>query len=143
MRKLNVNNTFRRRPYVQFTFCIQMVYPTLITQILVFLLCNSFYLLGTGFALFIRARTYKKIFPPNNAKTLWAINFQKFKVAQGSFISQMEWAPFKSLFWNTNNSTAKLTISFTSDVYLWDGPSYQNMLIYDSDSKCLKLMTTI
>ena len=27
---------------------------------------------------------------------------------QGSFISQIEWAPFKSLFWNTNDSIVNL-----------------------------------
>ena len=37
---------------------------------------------------------------------------------QGSFISNMEWAPFKSLFWNANDSIAKLTISFASGVSL-------------------------
>ena len=49
---------------------------------------------------------------------------------QGSFISEMEWAPFKSLlFWNANDSVAKLMISITSgvslwDVSLWDRPCY-------------------
>ena len=43
---------------------------------------------------------------------------------QGSFISQMEWALFKSLFWKTNDSIAKLKISFTSGVSLWDRPCY-------------------
>ena len=35
---------------------------------------------------------------------------------QGSFMSQMEWAPFQRLFWNTNDSVANLMISFTSGV---------------------------
>ena len=39
---------------------------------------------------------------------------------QRSFIFQMEWAPFKSLFWRTNDSIANLTISFTRDVSFWD-----------------------
>ena len=41
---------------------------------------------------------------------------------QRSFISQMECAPFKCLFWNINDSIANLTISFTSGVSLWDRP---------------------
>ena len=41
---------------------------------------------------------------------------------QRSFISHMEWAPFKSLYWKTNDSVANLTISFTSGVSLWDRP---------------------
>ena len=53
----------------------------------------------------------------------------------------MEWAPFKSLFWNTDGSVANLTISFTSDLFLYDRPCYQNMLIYDSDDKFRKLTT--
>ena len=60
---------------------------------------------------------------------------------QGSFISKMEWAPYKSLFWNPNDSITKSTISFTSGVSLWDRPCYWNMLIYDSDSKCQKFAT--
>ena len=68
-------------PYVQFTFCVQMVYPTLITQILVILFCDRFYSLGTGFVLFIRARTCGRIFPPEKAENLLAINFHRFKVA--------------------------------------------------------------
>ena len=54
-------------------------------------------------------------------------------IAQGSFIFQMEWAPFKRLFWSTNDSIVNLTIS------LWDRACYENMLIYDSDEKCRKL----
>ena len=37
---------------------------------------------------------------------------------QRSFISQMEWAPFKCLFWNTNDSIANLTMSLTRGVSL-------------------------
>ena len=41
-----------------------------------------------------------------------------------SFVADMKWAPFKSLFWNTNDSIAELTISFTSGVSLWDRSCY-------------------
>ena len=43
---------------------------------------------------------------------------------QERFISQMEWAPFKSLPWNTNDAIANLTISFISSVSLRDRPCY-------------------
>ena len=56
-------------------------------------------------------------------------------------MSEMEWAPFNSLFLSTNHCTAKLTISITSDVSLWDRPCYENMLNYDSKNKCQKLTT--
>ena len=49
---------------------------------------------------------------------------QKSFIYQGSFISQMEWALSKSLFWNTNDSIANLTISFTGGVSLWDRLCY-------------------
>ena len=39
---------------------------------------------------------------------------------QRSFISEMQWKLFKSLFWNTYDSVAKLTIFITSGVSLWD-----------------------
>ena len=61
--------------------------------------------------------------------------------SQGSVISQIEWASFKSLFWKTNDSITNLTISFTSNLSLWDRPCYQNMLIYESDGKCRKPTT--
>lgn len=37
-----------------------------------------------------------------------------------SFISEMKWARLQSLFWNANDSNAKLTISITSSVSLWE-----------------------
>ena len=45
-------------------------------------------------------------------------------------ISQMEWTPSKSLFSNTNDSIAKLTISFISSVSLWDRPCYYNVNLW-------------
>ena len=48
---------------------------------------------------------------------------------QESFIYQMEWVLFRRLFWSTNDSIAKLTISFTIGVSLWDRPCY-----YDSNN---------
>ena len=36
----------------------------------------------------------------------------------------VEWTPFKSLIWNTNDPIANLTIYFTSGVSLWDKPCY-------------------
>ena len=50
------------------------------------------------------------------------INYYAFY--QGSFLSQMEWAPFKSLFWKTNDSVANLMISFRSGISLWDRTCY-------------------
>ena len=47
---------------------------------------------------------------------------------KGNFISQMEWASFTSLFWNTNDSIANLTIPFSSDVFLWRRPCYQKFM---------------
>ena len=35
---------------------------------------------------------------------------KNYLLDQESFISQMEWTPFNSLFWNTNDSIANLTI---------------------------------
>ena len=49
---------------------------------------------------------------------------------QGSFISEMKWTPFKSLFWNTKDSIGKLTISFISGVFLWDRPFYLNVNLW-------------
>ena len=46
----------------------------------------------------------------------------------------MEWAPFKCLFWNANDSIIKLTVPITSGVPLWYRPCYKNMLNYDSDT---------
>ena len=47
---------------------------------------------------------------------------------QESFISEIEWVPFKSLLWKTNDSIASVTISFTSGVLCetkkWDRPCY-------------------
>ena len=42
---------------------------------------------------------------------------------QGSFIYEMERAPFKSLLWKSNYSIDKLTVSITGGVCLWDRPS--------------------
>ena len=44
---------------------------------------------------------------------------------QGSFISEMEWAPFKCLLWNDNILTVKLMISITSGASLWYRPCYK------------------
>ena len=38
------------------------------------------------------------------------------------FISEMEWAPFKSLFGNANDWIINLMVSITSGVSLWDSP---------------------
>ena len=61
---------------------------------------------------------------------------------QGHFISEMEWAPFKCLFWNVNYSVVKLMVFITSSVSLWYRPFYKNMLNYDNGNKCRKLTTT-
>ena len=50
------------------------------------------------------------------------------RLYQENFISQMEWAPFKSLLWNTNDSIASALISFAMGVSLWDRPYYWNKL---------------
>ena len=44
----------------------------------------------------------------------------------------MEWVSFKSPFWNTNDSIAKLTISTTCGVSLWERTCDHNMFNYDS-----------
>ena len=54
---------------------------------------------------------------------------------QGSFTSEMEWSPFKCLFWNANDLIVKLVVS------LWYILCYRNMLNYDNDKKCRKLTT--
>ena len=74
-----------------------------------------------------RAVRLRLVFVDEECENLKAV------IDQGNFIFQMEWAPFKRLFWNTNDSTVNLKIS------LWDRPCYENMLIYDSDEKCRKL----
>ena len=53
----------------------------------------------------------------------------------------MDLAPFKCLFWNTNDSVLKLMVSITSDVSLWYRSCYRNMLHYDNGNKCRKLTT--
>ena len=60
----------------------------------------------------------KKLFKCIDAQGLLDTNqneiiLNKSCTDQVSVISQMEWVPFKSLFWNT---TANLMISFTSSV---------------------------
>ena len=40
------------------------------------------------------------------------------------YISQMEWTPFKSLFWKTNGSVGKLMIFVTSGLSLWNRSFY-------------------
>ena len=60
---------------------------------------------------------------------------------QGSFVSETEWATFKCLFWNTNDSIVKLMVSLISGVSLWCRPCYKNLLNYDNN-KCRKLTTT-
>ena len=50
---------------------------------------------------------------------------------QGTFISELEWAPFKYLFWNANDSIVKLIVSITSGASLWCRPFYKNMLKSD------------
>ena len=40
------------------------------------------------------------------------------KCDQGSFISEMEWAPFKYIFWNPKDSVVDSAIPITSDVSL-------------------------
>ena len=35
---------------------------------------------------------------------------------------QMDWEPFKCLFWNANESTVKLIVSITSGATLWYRP---------------------
>ena len=60
---------------------------------------------------------------------------------QGSFISKMEWAPFKCLLWNDNILTVKLMVSVTIGVFCDIGLVIKNMLNYDSDNKCWKLKT--
>ena len=56
-------------------------------------------------------------------------------------MSEIEWAPFKRLFWNANDSVAKLSVSITSGVSLWYRPRYENVLNYDNGNKCQKLTT--
>ena len=48
---------------------------------------------------------------------------------QKSFISEIEWVPFRSLLWKTNDSIASVTISFTSGVSLWDQEMRQTLLL--------------
>ena len=56
-------------------------------------------------------------------------------------MSEIEWAPFKRLFWNANYSVTKLSVSITSGVSLWYRPRYKNVLNYDNGNKCQKLTT--
>ena len=42
--------------------------------------------------------------------------------------SEMEWRPFKCLFWNANDSIAKLMVSITNGISLWHRPCYKSML---------------
>ena len=43
---------------------------------------------------------------------------------RGRFISKMERAPFKCLFWKANDSIVKLTVSITGSGSLWYRPCY-------------------
>ena len=52
---------------------------------------------------------------------------------QGSFISKIEWLPFKCLFWNASDSIVKLTVYITSSVSLRYRTCYKNMLNYDNN----------
>ena len=52
----------------------------------------------------------------------------------------MEQASFKSLFWNINESVAKLTTSIESDILLWDRTCYWNMFDNDIYNKCVNLV---
>ena len=40
--------------------------------------------------------------------------FKYFEWKQGNSMSEMEWASFKCLFWNANDSVLKLIVSVTS-----------------------------
>ena len=53
------------------------------------------------------------------------LNHQSTPLIQGSFISKMEWAPFKCLFCTANDSIAKLMVSITSGVSSWYKPCYK------------------
>ena len=52
------------------------------------------------------------------SRNLWTNSW--FGWIQGSFIYQVEWTPFKSLIWNTNDSITNIANSLTSGVSLWD-----------------------
>ena len=69
------------------------------------------------------------------------LKISKFEWQQGSFISEMEWAPFKSLFWNNNDSIVKIRASIKSGVSLWHRPCYKNKLNYDNGNKLWKFIT--
>ena len=70
-------------------------------------------------------------------------NYTIYSMETMSYIREVSylrwWAVFKKLFWNTNDSIAKLTISIARDLSLWDKPCYKNLSNYDSDNKCQKL----
>ena len=53
-----------------------------------------------------------------------AMHFLIHALYQGIFISQMKWAPFKNLFWNTNESVANLIFLLQAGVSLLDRPCY-------------------
>ena len=121
----------------------------------------AYFLAGFIVSLFIN-----KTLRPNNLKTRTAVNakvsvfvicveaivylllynfhdctFNIFYLShQGSFISDMEWAP-KCLFWNVNDSIVKLMVSIASGVSLRYRACYRNMLNYDNDNKYRKLTT--
>ena len=61
-------------------------------------------------------------------------------------MSQMEWAPFKSLFWNTNElidlfeSIDKFDL-FYKQRFIWRQTLILKYAIYNSDNKCRKRTT--
>ena len=61
-------------------------------------------------------------------------------VNPGSVILQMEWTPCKSLFWKTNDSIAKLTISIQAAFFV-----QQTFLLkyikFNKDNKCWNVTT--
>ena len=48
--------------------------------------------------------------------------FEKYIWNQGSFISEIVWAPFKCILWNANDSIIKLMVSITRNISLWFRP---------------------
>ena len=48
---------------------------------------------------------------------LWEIDV-KVTTKKKVFLSDVEWAPFKCLFWNVNDSIVKLMVSITSGYFL-------------------------
>ena len=63
----------------------------------------------------------------------------KIKMEQRRFTSEMEWAPFKCLFWNVNDSVLKVMVSVTSGVLQAFLLNY--VKLYGNDNKCQKRTT--